>query len=538
MLKKALKITAFLLVGIFLFFAVQRVLTPSWESYSGCDSTVQGFFAVEKNTIDVLFLGTSHVANALSPMRLYEVSGICSYNLASTAQPIECSYILLKQVFQSQQPKVVFLDVSKMFADKGKDSPYYRNILDNLYGRSTFLEFAKIYSETEDNEGFWSAVFPIIKYHTRWQKLSTQDLHHASGEYYCMGQHITSFIGKSAPTVASLDKYNSRLQQRGNGSVVSSENGAESTTDFADPVFNPVISDRYTEYLNKMLALCEEHGTELVLMNVPALENALRGGWSTAKLEAVTAYADAHHLTLLDMHYADIVDPVNDFIDGGGHVNLHGAEAITDYVTDFLLDHDYDLPSRGTHNDQFDRSLAKYKKIRNIANLHMERSLTGYLERLDANKKHLTIVISSRSNYAPGLKDEEIAGFRALGLNLCEKGKPYDTYLAVIRNGKVVYEAVSGRRLTYTATLGGHEFDIATNSSYEKGANKIDIDGESYSMNKTGLNIVVWDSETDLPIDTLNFPTDKKEHPAERTKTTIDSMFRKYEEVLMKMPDL
>ena len=537
MLKKALKIIAFILIAVLLFFAVQYILTPSWNSYSSCDSTIQGFFALEKNSIDVLFLGTSHTFDGVSPMRLYEVSGIRSYNLATTSQPIECSYILLKQAFESQQLKVVFLDVSKMFDDKGKDTPYYRNVMDNLYGRSAYLEFAKIYAETEDNEGFWSAAFPIIKYHTRWQKLSEADMHRSGGLYYSMGYHVRSFVGNPAPTLESLDKYNSRLLNRGSGTVVSSEGGETTSSEFANPVFNPVISDRFTEYMEKMHALCEQHGAELILMNVPALENALKGGWSTVKLEAVTEYAEEHGIELLDMHYADIVDPVTDFIDGGGHLNLSGAEAVTDYISDFLCLRKSDLPSFGTCSAQFEDAFAKYDKIRSVANLQMERDLKGYLEMLNENKEHLTVLISSRSNFAPGLQAEEIEAFRALGLDLIGNGKAYDTYLAVIRNGKVVQEALSDRRLTYTATLGGHEINMATNSSYERGSNTIEVDGVSHSMNKVGLNIVVWDNETDLPIDSLSFGTDKETHAAERTKNKIDDLLDDYEKAFLDLPE-
>jgi len=533
MLKKALKIIAFLLLVVLVFFAVQKVLTPSWNHYQGCDNSVQGFFALDRNSIDVLFLGTSHVIYGISPMTLYEQTGIRSYNLATSAQPIECSYILLKQAFETQSPKIVFLDVSHMFDDKSNFASYYRNVMDNLYGRSAYLEFAEIYSETEGNDGLWSAVFPIIKYHTRWSELSYDDLKSAHGIYYSMGQFVHSYAGSPASTLESLEKYNSRLFKREQNRIAASGRDGDGADVSADPVYRPRISETFGKYLDKIIDLCNQHEATLILMNIPAMKNALSGGWSTIKQEAAVQFADQHDLYFLDMHYADLIDPAHDYMDGGGHLNLRGSETITNYIGDFLCTNFPQLPSIGTRNEQFDRAFLQFEKVRSVAYFNMEYDLTAYLHLLNEQKDHLTIVISSKSNYVPGLQEREIEALSMLGLELFEEGKPYDTYLAVIQNGKVVREKVSDRRLTYTATLGGHEFSIATNSAYDKGANTIAIDGVEYSLNKAGLNIVVFDNETGLPIDSVNFATNQDTNIATRTKSTIGSMFRAYEKAIM-----
>lgn len=69
---------------------------------------------MEKNSVDVLFLGSSVVVNAFIPQEMYEDYGIRSYNLGSEQQSPFLSYYLLKEAYKSQNPKAVVLDLKFM----------------------------------------------------------------------------------------------------------------------------------------------------------------------------------------------------------------------------------------------------------------------------------------------------------------------------------------------------------------------------------------------------------------------------------------
>ena len=62
------------------------------------DSTtiVNGFYAEEKNDIDVLFLGSSNCFCTINPLVLYKEYGIAAYNFASSSQPMDISLHYLK----------------------------------------------------------------------------------------------------------------------------------------------------------------------------------------------------------------------------------------------------------------------------------------------------------------------------------------------------------------------------------------------------------------------------------------------------------
>ena len=69
------------------------------------------FYNMEKDTVDVLFLGTSHSYCGFSPQDFYDLHGIRSYNLGSSRQGIWLSYYWLKEALKTQKPKIVVKEV-------------------------------------------------------------------------------------------------------------------------------------------------------------------------------------------------------------------------------------------------------------------------------------------------------------------------------------------------------------------------------------------------------------------------------------------
>ena len=99
-MKKAGKILLFLSILIFLTCFWQKVFIPKWESdglWEPVTTMVDGFFAEDTNTIDVLYLGSSNAFYDINPLVIYEEYGITGYVLGSGEQPIACSYYYLRR---------------------------------------------------------------------------------------------------------------------------------------------------------------------------------------------------------------------------------------------------------------------------------------------------------------------------------------------------------------------------------------------------------------------------------------------------------
>ena len=120
-MKKFIKILSFILLFIILFLGGQEVLTPDWDQGEHVDCIIGGMEYLDDETVDVIFLGTSHMEYGVSPVLLYKNEGICSYNLSTSAQPIELSYYLLKQSLKSQHPQAIVMDVGALFRQTDYD---------------------------------------------------------------------------------------------------------------------------------------------------------------------------------------------------------------------------------------------------------------------------------------------------------------------------------------------------------------------------------------------------------------------------------
>ena len=111
--KKFLLKAAVLTVVVLLFvtfvnrmFVMKKYYDTTWPS----TSSFADFYQLDKNTVDVLFLGSSHGVSSFSPPKLYDDYSIRSYNLSSELQSLLVSYYWLKEALRYQTPKVVVLD--------------------------------------------------------------------------------------------------------------------------------------------------------------------------------------------------------------------------------------------------------------------------------------------------------------------------------------------------------------------------------------------------------------------------------------------
>ena len=87
------------------------------------------FDKAEQNQIDVLFIGSSHVINAMNPAVLYGEYGITSYNMGGHGSVLQATYWELIEALQYCKPKYVVVDTFLM----QKDYKY----LDVMYEDST-----------------------------------------------------------------------------------------------------------------------------------------------------------------------------------------------------------------------------------------------------------------------------------------------------------------------------------------------------------------------------------------------------------------
>ncbi len=147
---------------------IRKSLVPPWDM----SNKIGGFYN-ERGGDDVYFLGTSHSYCSFVPSIQKEMCGVKSYVFASQKQPMDVSYYYLKEAVKKHKPQAVVLDVmSCIYKGDYDDEGVVHSYADPL--PLSLNKLAMVVKTVPRN--LWpQAVFPLIKYHSRWSELKEED---------------------------------------------------------------------------------------------------------------------------------------------------------------------------------------------------------------------------------------------------------------------------------------------------------------------------------------------------------------------------
>lgn len=515
---------------------VQNILTAKFPTYGAWN--IQGISELKEDSLDVLFLGSSHIVSGIHPMKIYSDMGISSYNLGTSMQRMSGSYYLCKYVMKTQSPSVVVVDAASLFADEENynyNNIAWRYILDSMPLNDVKFEMANDYSKTNYSDGFLSAIFPILKYHTRWALLSEDDFFNRTGEwrYFPAGNLIDTMKGGTETSFSQVDELAMDLANSKSGKMLSISRGEFNEEQIRIPLYNPELSEDALFYLDRLKDLCEENGAAMVLIKIPTCiyPQIYSSAWTKIKHEIVKKLAKEKGISFFDLQYdEDIgIDFSVGTVDGGRHLNFRGALKATDAMEKYLLKNYSLFPVK---NETYDKMLPIYQKVCKVAFLQTETDFDAYMDMILENLDNWTIFIAALDDYTSGMNEENYSNFKKMGLKLICDGKFRDAYVAAIEKGTVIYEAISDRKIN--CELETHIKPVVLSSS---GWNQnpqctIKIDGQNYAICGRGLNIVIYDNESNIVIDSVAFDTFDINKSAIRDNVLTSSLLSNYENIL------
>lgn len=256
---------------------------------------------------DVVFIGDCEVYENFSPDLLWQEYGIPSYIRGSAQQLIWQSYYLMEETLKYETPKVMVFNVLSMKYGEPQSEAYNRLNLDGM--RLSRQKLAAVRASMTEEESFLSYLFPLLRYHTRWNELSGEDVSYlfhrdiVSDSGYLMNVEVRP--AENVPQGKPLPSYE----------------------------FAPVCWD----YLDKMADLCQSRGVQLVLIKAPSLYPWWYDQWE----EQIEDYAAQKGLPYLNfLEYTDELglDFSADTYDSGLHLNLYGAEKLSRWFGAWLTE--------------------------------------------------------------------------------------------------------------------------------------------------------------------------------------------------------
>jgi len=348
-LGKIIRFTVFMTIFISLLSLTSKVFTPQWvikNKQVGQIYTIKGFYEEKKNSIDVLFIGDSNLYKGISPLKLYEDYGIASYNYGVSSARIYTMYHLMQSALEYQKPKIIIMDTATMFYKNMEKEPERRKSFDYMPFSKTKLNMISDKVFENDLEEKLSYIFPIFRYHSRWNEITNDEVIKLARNYhyYTKGYFFTDII---AP-------------QKGDW-----EHMKENTK--ALPKMQP-----YTEeYFKKTIEYCKDHNITLIMLGLPDKRT-----WKYQDSKSMQEYAEKYGVVFLDLNKDTYkFNWKTDTSDKPGvHANIYGAEKMTKVVGDYLHTN-YDLKDhRGEEEYQsWDKDLKKYQEKRTKAYTKLEK---------------------------------------------------------------------------------------------------------------------------------------------------------------------
>ena len=280
--------------------------------------TAEYYDAVKETKHDVLFIGDCEVYESFVPAVLWEEYGISSYVRGGAQQLVWHSYYMLEDALRYETPKIVVFNVLALKYGEPQKEAYNRLALDGMEWSETKVGAIKA-SMTEE-ESFASYVWPLLRYHSRWNQLTAEDFKYAFSD---------------KPTVSD----SGYLMQT---DIVPATEGQETPR----PLVDYTLPKAAMEYLDRITKLCGEKNMELILIKAPT--NALAYHWYDEWDEQIRAYAAQNDLAYYNFipHAEDMgLDMSTDTYDKGVHLNVYGAEKLTCYFGKILAE-EHHAPDR------------------------------------------------------------------------------------------------------------------------------------------------------------------------------------------------
>lgn len=261
-----------------------------------------GFYSLEDNSLDVVFLGSSNIHCNVNPNVIWNDYGITSYDYTCDQQELGTTLYYLKQVFETQSPKVVVIDVMSNGDCDVIDTTQAHFAFDHM--KNDKYRIQAIWNRTK--EARMELYFPIIAYHGRWKDLTANDY-----------------------------KYKKNNHNILNGSFIYMVENEMEAPEIPDDISISQLPEKTIFWLDSIIKLCEENDCKCVFIKTPY---ALYYEEWFSYYNAVDDYCKSKNVTFLNLNkYTEEIglDFSCDYADWG-HMNWNGQKKLSLYLGEFL----------------------------------------------------------------------------------------------------------------------------------------------------------------------------------------------------------
>ncbi len=342
--KEACKAISFILIFVLLLTGVSYIVRTNGD----VKDRFAGFYAEEKDSIDVLMCGGSTIATSFSPGYMWGEYGFTSYPLSSNTQRPKAIQYLLEEAYKYQSPELVVIELRMFTYEDEKlkaDEPHIREVTDNM--RYSLHRMKTVHNLTDGVDSFedkLSYYFDIIKYHSNWGMFfkpeelmkvtySKEDLHkgyEASTEILYHNEEYDRYI----PTEKRM--------------AIPSEQEAQ---------------------LRDVMSFLKDKGQDALFVVTPCIY----GEAYYAQMNYMKDIVEKEGFSYLNVHDGVEYECATDYLDGG-HSNVLGAKKCSELLGK-TISQTYDFIDKRNQEgfDSWDRSYEEFQIVYDEVNNNKEK---------------------------------------------------------------------------------------------------------------------------------------------------------------------
>lgn len=306
--------------------AVTPLLTPKRYDY-GC--LWQAYEKEDRNSIDVMFFGSSIAYCDVIPAMIYQQTGLTSYTMAGPTQTMPQTYYYIRQALETQSPATMFVEVTALFYPVHQEF----DAVNIGYMPNGWNKWRAMAASTAPST--WIRyLLPLYNYHYRWSQLQPDDYTRAREGYDLDPLAGYTYLPRTTPFP--------EMEPKGE-------------------TYTAAEYEKNEAYLLKIRDLCAEKGIRLVLYLSPRCNTLSQE--SQDRLTATLEKAQVSFVDFDTQKAAIGLDPLTDYYDRS-HLNAQGAEKFTQYLSDYLENTLVLTPQAGHDNALWQRRIDYLNELR------------------------------------------------------------------------------------------------------------------------------------------------------------------------------
>lgn len=457
MKKSVIRIACFLFILIFVLNYFNKIF--KLKNVDGIYD-LKIFYELENNTVDVLFLGSSHAFESFNTGTLWDEYGMSSFVLGGSIQPMWNTYYYLKEALKTQTPKLIVLEAyCTIYPNDYMDDI---RIITNNFGLKWSTNKLDSLRESVEEKRLAEFLLEYNQYHNRYNDLTKNDfLYHQGTPYYDDWKGFACNMSTTEVEVMDVTNVKEKLP----------------------------VPNKSEKYYRKIIELAKQKQIPILvtISPYPAIDDKCQAVYNTA-----SDIADEYDVPFINYNLLINelgIDWTNDASDIQ-HLNYKGNQKFTKAVGKYIAEN-YDISNHKGDNKylSWERNATFIRQQIYNQELIETNDIKNFIDKIK-NDKYLSFISVNKNyyilndNYKYLLNELNIDYKNAEGIWHYEKSKN------IWNSGLYENELIK--------TYNKHDFYVnRSKNEIDIYKNKIIIDSIDYTKEEKDINIVIFDTLTE-----------------------------------------